>query len=239
MRAVALKRQAIRTPNGNVMQLDCRADTNDGAVAKSIEEDNEYALIGEHYSGLAIDVGAYVGTVGIGLALDNPDLRVVCVEPVPENVEMIAHNVELNGVADRVTVLSAAASAIDGPTMIRFDFHDVKGQPADYVRDVRMMAGIYRYADDRMQYRSLEVPGVSLATLATERIALLKIDCEGCEWAFLASAAIDLVDTIVGEFHHGPGDTDLLHELLTPTHDVEILRHDAYGFGIFRGVRRE
>lgn len=238
MRPVALQRLTIRTPHGNAMQLDCRADTNDGAVSKSIEERDEYGLVGQHFSGLAIDVGAYIGTVGIGLALDNPGLRVVCVEPVPENVEMIRMNVALNGVASRVSVIEAAASAIDDPVTIKYDFHDVDGQPADYVRDVRMMAGIYRYDDERMQYSTLQVSGISLGTLAKERIALLKIDCEGCEWAFLTSPAIDQVDTIVGEFHHGPGDTDLLDELLTPTHDLEILRHDAYGFGIFRGVRR-
>jgi hypothetical protein len=68
------------------------------------------------------------------------------------------------------------------------------------------------------------VPGVMLADVLTitsavgvDRIALAKIDCEGCEYPFLSSPAIGQVDRIVGEVHFG---SQQLRAILEATHEV-------------------
>src|SRR5206468_435266 len=47
----------------------------------------------------------------VSLALDHPDLRIVAVEAVPENADLIEANVIRNGVSERVTVVRAFAAA--------------------------------------------------------------------------------------------------------------------------------
>ena len=56
---------------------------------------------------------------------------------------------------------------------------------------------------------------------------MLKIDCEGCEWAFLADPAIGKVEIIVGEIHP-PGTQLQLVKLLTKTHYVEFIGEHGF-----------
>ena len=76
------------TPNGRRVTMHYRTGTNvHNTLWASLNED-EYHLRGEHFTGTAIDVGGYLGSVGIGLAVDNPDLSVVIIEPVPPNADL-------------------------------------------------------------------------------------------------------------------------------------------------------
>jgi hypothetical protein len=81
-------------------------------------------------------------------------------------------------------------------------------------------------------------PAVSLDSLLAkygiDRVALLKIDCEGCEYQFLDTPAVARVDRILGEFHRRP---EGIMALLAATHDVTI-RLDRGGVGIFDAVLR-
>ncbi len=67
-----------------------RTNTNDWNTIYASMVEDEYR-IKDFYplSGVALDIGAYVGSVGIALAIDNPSLHVICVEPVPGNIELI------------------------------------------------------------------------------------------------------------------------------------------------------
>src|SRR3990172_6916198 len=100
------------SPNGGSFTLFVREDTNDAALAFGILVNNEYHLQGRHFSGWALDVGAHIGTVGLALPVDNPDLRVVCIEPVPDNADLIRRSIEANGLGARVFVEEARAAAI-------------------------------------------------------------------------------------------------------------------------------
>lgn len=185
-----------RTPNGNPFRLECRTETNDQNVSHNVSKLDEYGLRGLELSGWAIDVGAYIGAVAIPLALDHPGLRVVAVEPVPENVATLMRNIAMNDVADRVFVCPLAATSPTG------DFVTIRyGGRGQH----RYVGNVGSEAPDAEEVTI--APPVALTDLLSvyeiDSVALLKIDCEGCEWDFLCDPAVRLIDTIVGEIHRG------------------------------------
>lgn len=200
--------RTFTTPNGLPFSLECRDGTNDQTVSASVSSGDEYGLRGLRLNGWALDVGAYIGAVAIPLALDHPDLTVVAVEPIPENLAALYRNIGLNGVAGRVLVVPMAAG---GPT-------------ADLVHVRYGFASQHRYVGnlgEEGHTQSFDAPAVSLSillrTFGVKKAALLKIDCEGCEWAFLRDPATARIGLITGETHGG-SEEELVRIL--PEHDV-------------------
>lgn len=211
-----------------------RNDTNDGALLTGIIGEDEYGLRDlPDLSGTAIDVGAHIGAVALALAADHPELRVIAVEPVPENADGLRRNIAANPFRERMTALEAAAAAPGQKTVgLRWNYRTADNADQPYVEDSRYIANLFGKGSDSDGHR---VKAVSLDDLMDDRLALLKIDCEGCEWAFLTSPRVTDVDIIIGEFHNGGG-LDSLTALL-PSHEVTQTGGHA-DVGTFRAVRR-
>lgn len=230
---------SFRTPNGATVKLATRPETIDWNLSFGILTEDEYGLRGKQFSGTMLDIGGYIGAVGLALAVENADLRVVIVEPVPENCEIIRQNIDINGLADRVQLIGAAAGT-DQSTEIIYRYQHVDSEPDGYVQASRFVGNIYAKDSHPMDAEACMVPGRSLATLLAEvdveRVALMKIDCEGCEWAVLADPAVRRVDAIVGEWH---GDPRLpgLRKMLRRTHTVEQIDNNPVN-GIFWAMRK-
>ena len=80
-------------------------------------------------SGWALDIGAHIGAATVPLALLNPDLRIMAVEALPENVAMLMANIERNGLGGQVFVVHAAASDSAEPVRIMYGhIADASGQ---------------------------------------------------------------------------------------------------------------
>ena len=222
----------VLTPHGHTARFSVRPDTTDAMTVNACCTEDEYGLGGQPWSGVALDVGAHIGGVTVMLGLDQPDLRVVAVEALPENVEVLTRNVAANGLAERVTVVGGAATNASESVAIAY------GTEADpFERMHRFIGGALW--QDTPAARTVACPPISLSAIVAEYgpLALLKIDCEGCEWSFLDDPAVGEVAVIVGEYHpragYGPG---RLRELLEATHVVDC--DDALAFGPFRAVRR-
>lgn len=224
-----------RTPKGNAATFRYRADTNDWNTLTACVAEDEYDLRDLSLTGLALDVGSYLGGVAIGLALDNPGLRVLAIEALPANLELVAANVALNDLGDRVTVLWAAAGApgVESAVIKWGDDGTEFGRHHAFVGNSVGVSGL------GARQLEAEAPGTWLSRLvaAYGPVDLAKVDCEGCEWGFLADPAIDAVPLIVGEWHPTDGHTrdDVL--ALLPDHAVTFSGPDA-GPGGFRAVRR-
>lgn len=225
-----------------------RDGTTDAMAVMALAND-EYRLRSRMLSGWAIDVGAHIGTVAITLARQNPDLRVIAVEAVPENAELLEWNVARLA-PGRVEVVKAwAAGPNDLTGICHYGYQGGRLSESDgYVSAHRFIGNTW--VDDAKPEFSVEMPAVSLdALLETydiDEVALLKIDCEGCEWAFLDTPAVSRVKVIVGEYHggypgkpgHQPDPFTRLEELLGATHDIEWWNPGEPVVGLFEAVRK-
>jgi len=211
---------AFQTPHDNWIVVACRDDTSDWNTANAITKVGDEYGIPSGMTGWVLDVGAHIGVWTVAILADNPGLRAVCIEALPENVELIERNLERNGMRDRAVVLNAGASDRSEPVTVRYSTDE-------HHRFIGSAGG---------EGVALSLPGVTLgqALLIVEAggdqtVAMMKIDCEGCEYPFLDSPYIASVERIVGELHFRH---QRIRELLGGTHDVlfpELDRNPDFG----------
>lgn len=226
------------TPNGNSLTLFTRGNTNDDPLAHAILVGDEYRLHDLKLTGWALDIGAHIGTVGLALAVDNPQLQVICVEPVPDNAHLIRMSIAANGLDERVFVEEAGAGVGVASTRCQYAYTAANNPDKGYIEQSRFIGNVFRDHDEP-EGTTIEVPTVTIAGLADKygvpEFRFCKIDCEGCEWRFFAEGA-ERIAEIVGEWHDGP--LSALEDLLGPTHTVTALT-DLDGMGLFRAVRHD
>lgn len=180
--------ETFRLPHGGSVQMHTRPGTNDHNVCYSILTEDEYRIDElKPMTGLALDVGAHIGAATVALCALNPELRVVAVEALPANVELLRLNTA--PYAERVTIIEAAAGT---NPVVRWDGKD---------RTHRFIGNQFGTGG-----RAYSGDTVSLSQIVDEYgpVRFLKIDCEGCEDTFLNDPAIDQVEWVAGEFHSGP-----------------------------------
>ena len=180
--------EAFRVKGGGSVQMHTRPDTNDRNVCYSILTEDEYRIDElKPMSGLALDVGAHIGAATVALCELNPDLRVIAIEALPANVELLKLNTA--PYAERVTIIEAAAGT---NPVVRWNGKDLVHR---FIGNQFGTGGEAYFGDT-----------VSLSEIVAEHgpIRFLKIDCEGCEATFLDDPAIAQVEWIAGEFHAGP-----------------------------------
>ena len=228
------------TPGGNPARFTFRyrPETTDWNSISSILTHDEYEIRGLRLSGWAVDVGSHVGSMAIALALDNPDLRVIAIEPVPDNVRLVRLNVEQNGLADRVIVLAGGAGGPEmDTTRVAWNWND---GPDGTNTGHRFIGGSHLALNDvphdEVEVRSWSIGGL-LAHVKAKRFAFLKIDCEGCEATVLTDPAVAKVDRIIGEYHPPYINPATLHLLLDATH-VLTIPDETLSLGSFVAVRR-
>jgi FkbM family methyltransferase len=126
---------------------------------------------------LFVDIGANVGSYTV-LASKVRGARTIAVEPDPVTARSLRRNIEVNGIADKVSVVEAALGAHAGTvsfTVGRDTVNRVAQEGDDPVREVGL-----RTFDDVLDS---EVPGV------------IKIDVEGFEADVFKGASAPLADT--------------------------------------------
>ena len=230
----------FRTPRGRTLIAYHREGTNDWNTLNScLGEVDEYQIRDRHLTGTVLDIGAHIGGVTLALLLDNPDLHVIAVEPIPENVALLRRNLRVNGVEDRCTVIEGAAGRSGEHVSISYRFECGENELHHaFVGNANTVQA------DTVEHKTVIYPALGIHDLIDDReVAWTKVDCEGGEWGFLADGGLVHLATIVGEFHPTAlpdgttGSQDRLRALLEPTHAVTFTGPES-GPGGFTAVRR-
>jgi FkbM family methyltransferase len=144
-----------------------------------------------------VDVGANVGLASVWFARECPGGRVVAVEPAPAPLERLRRNIAVNGLAGQVTVVPAAIAVHGG---------------AGYVETAGGSSAHGRFVESA---HSVTAVGVDVAEAQAATLGevlehagggadLMKLDCEGGEYAVLHASNHDLLEhvkALVGEYH--------------------------------------
>ena len=197
-----LATHVFTTPRGNSATMTLRTDLDGNlsgfsdwnTVSSVMQPHDEYHLAGLSLSGRAADVGAHIGSVTVALLLDNPDLFVIAVEPVPPNVELLRTNIEANGLSARCQVWEGAVGKGKTTTIRYGAAHDVTASHHAYIGNSSLV-----YSESpSYPHETAKVPVFGPSDFGT--LAFLKIDCEGGEWPFFDIGIPD-AERIVGEAH--------------------------------------
>lgn len=197
--AYAVTSATFRTPRGRAVDMLYREGTSDWNTLNACMTEDEYGFKDRKITGTAVDIGAHLGGVSVGWAQDNPDAQIIAIEAVPQNAELLRSNVDRNEVSGRVTVIENAAGGSE-PVEMRFGYRG--SESAEHHAWIGNSS--LAYDSEVIEHDTLvyEHP-ITLSGLVAlyGPIELLKIDCEGGEYAILSDAAVNAIPSIVGEWH--------------------------------------
>lgn len=132
---------------------------------------------------LLVDLGGNIGFFSVTAAKMCPELVVVTVEANPINFLFAYHNVEANGLSDRVKVINRALTADGSDLAIGYDYVNPGGSHGSYAVDKK------HFEEFAKQSNNFIVGGTTMDELthvgnhSTEKQFALKMDCEGCEYS--------------------------------------------------------
>jgi FkbM family methyltransferase len=136
--------------------------------------------------GVALDVGANIGTVTVPLALAAKRVgsHVIAFEPFPRNVEWIGKNLNLNHLEDQVTVVESGLSSEPGEAalLLREDF-ETGAEIGNASIAEPGISNHYRRVTVKLNTLDMLWPG-----FGSPRLDIIKIDIEGHEDRFLVGA---------------------------------------------------
>jgi FkbM family methyltransferase len=171
---------------------------------------------------VVIDVGGFIGDFSLYAVKRLNARRVIVCEPSPRNWRLLVKNVANNGYEDRIEAVNKAVTD-GGDVMMNIDAPD----------EHQSMVSAYFASEQPLT----AVAGISLGQLlrdhSVESVDLLKIDCEGGEYAILESTPADVlgrIQNIVFEYHTIYGGWDRLNRI------KQRLRHEGYALHERRGL---
>jgi len=176
---------------------------------------------------IVIDVGAYIGDSAIYFALRGAK-RVIAIEPHPEAFREITENIRLSNLEGIIIPVNAGLASRPGEICIK----NV---------DVKKTAVIYHKPGGR----GTLVPAITLADViegyAINHSAILKMDCEGCEYDVILNdyEHISIFKELLFEYHAYVIGIPVLKLLkkLAKDYDCNVIKRGK-GFGLIHCLKR-
>ena len=179
-----------------------REGTSDARVWRHVYGHNEYGLL-DAEDKTVVDVGANIGAFTC-LAADRGASRVIAIEPFAPNFEILQANA---GAYDTVSLVQRAFAEESSQTVTMPNVTE----HIEARRAVRGVHGVNFAIVQAAGTGSDSVQTISLRDVLAEyeldRVNLLKIDCEGAEWAVFAALDAETyarIGEICGEYHLYP-----------------------------------
>ncbi len=158
----------------------------DVATLVEVLYDQEYALPDDFNPKTIIDLGANVGFSSLYFSMRNPDVKIVALEPDPNNFKLCVKNLEHN---KNIIILPAGISATPGTET----FYAMPNQ------------GMSSSLIARPQAQPLPITTYSLESLLNHLmwpvVDLVKFDVEGAEWDTFKDTDLTRTKVFIGEFH--------------------------------------
>ncbi|MDX2113520.1 MAG: FkbM family methyltransferase [Alphaproteobacteria bacterium] len=140
---------------------------------------------------VVVDIGAHIGLFSCYVALNYPEVRVLAYEPAAANYEHLIRNIA------PFPQITAYRVALGDGSPLRLQYRRLRDYCSSAFYESHLADGAYEMAYS-----------LTLDEILTphERVALLKMDCEGAEWqALLTSKLLDeRVEHLRMELHHLP-----------------------------------
>lgn len=147
-----------------------------------------YGLKHVRGNGIALDIGAHVGTAAILLSLMNPKIKIYSFEPSPVNFEYLAYNVKNFGLQNRIKIFNNAVSMYDETLEFEHSPDDTTSSKA-----VRLGKTFGRLPKTISRIKTFPIMNF---LDRQEKVSFVKLDCEGCE--------VDLIPMINKLFRKNP-----------------------------------
>jgi FkbM family methyltransferase len=173
----------------------CRNRDEFARICQDVFRHHEYAFQTRRWTPLIIDAGAHVGAATHYFKRRYPRARVLAIEANPTTFALLERNIARNRLT-RVRAMQAALAATSGE--IPFYTSGSDEEPGAW-GDSAIPQPWHEHDDTAI----VRVPAVTLSSLLTEPVDMLKLDIEGSETEVLTEAApqLTLVRHVSLEFH--------------------------------------
>jgi FkbM family methyltransferase len=173
----------------------CRNRAEFERICHDVFDDHEYAFETRNRAPLIIDAGAHVGAATHYFKRRYPTARVLAIEANPITFALLEENIAHNQLRDVHAIQAALAPH---PGEIAFYASATDEEPGAW-GDSAIRQPWHEEAGTAI----VRVPAVTLSSLLTEPVDLLKLDIEGLETVVLEEAAprLALVQRVVLEYH--------------------------------------
>jgi len=154
-----------------------------------------------------VDLGANIGLTTLALAARFPKAQFLCVEPHPENAELLRHNLVCLG--DRAQVIEAAVADATGSLQLT-------------IATEHYNASLLHQGIGTQEVAALTVPDL-LSQAKIQQMDLLKMDIEGAEFLILKNqpAWLQPVQLLLAELH-GPHQAEMVQWLREAGFEINL-----------------
>jgi FkbM family methyltransferase len=198
------------------LRFKVRRYSSDGSCVVDVTREGEYFKhFGIFPGDIVVDIGSNIGSFAVYAAWLQPSARVLAVEPLKANFDLLAENVRLNGLANVETIRSAVMGQA-GTITIYHGAGSAEGSSSIHAGG----------AVDSS--RAETVPCIAFADLLEKvpHVDFLKVDCEGAEFDFIPdapSSSLRKVRKLAMEYH------DVREGV---THEVLVRKLASEGFRV-------
>jgi FkbM family methyltransferase len=184
------------TPVGDVTFNVRNNKGSDGFIFGEVFDHRYYDLGLDRAPETILDLGANAGFTTVYFQRSFPKAKIACVEPMPNNIQVLRINLALNHVD--AEVFPAAVAVTDGSIQMEIGEKDYGHRVAESQAS-------------RQTVKTLSVPAITVPSicrkLGWQRVGLLKVDIEGHEKELFAADCswLHCVDAMCIECHNGFG----------------------------------
>lgn len=185
-----------------------------------------------------IDLGANVGIYALRIKQDNPECKIIALEPSPDTFEVLKRNITTNN-CKNIYLVNKAAASYNGTLELR-SVDQVSAITGKYIDSIKKE---HRSWLKYLSIKSLTVDCITLSKLFEEykikNVDLLKMDIEGMEFEVLdgSKEVLKKIDRIVVEWHSHSNRENIIS--LLEKHDFKLAFEEDREFGDLYFIKKK